>query len=146
MLNLQEALSSAISLQGAVGHFASREHQRVAEILHDYDPSLSLVFVPADQRDGCDDFPYAVLCTQDGRAPYIVRRVRAEDMNEKLLSWIFYNDQTHGDPVASIDAAQEAIKLKRTMDLEDAKQAQYDFAKSVLRGKNWFRHDGRVYS
>jgi hypothetical protein len=140
-------LNGAVILGGS-NHFVSQEHQRIAEILQDYDSSLTLVFIPPDKREGLNDFPFAVYFKPEIGESYIVRRVRQEDMNENLVAWAFANDQKHhslDSILATHDAANEALKLKRQMEFEEEKAARLDFTKSVLNGPNYFRHNGKVY-
>jgi hypothetical protein len=135
-------------LLGQVGNFVSVEHQRIAEILKDYDSSLELVFIPLEQREGLDDFPFAVYYNPKVGERYVVRRVRQQDMNENLVAWAFANDQNHHtlDSILSAhDAANEAVRLKKKVQYEEDKAARLEFTKSVLEGKNYYRHNGKTY-
>ena len=42
------------------GEFLPSKAARLAEVLHDYNPYLELVFVPSSQRDDTDTHPFAI--------------------------------------------------------------------------------------
>jgi len=130
------------------GKFVSQEHRRVAELVAEYDPSLSLVWIPPEKRDHDEQFPFAVLHSPEGQKPYIVRKVQMQDMNETLIAGLWMNDQARNkrDLPSWLEAqefAQKEMKRKRS---EEQLAEFSDFATSVLRGKNWYKHDGKVYS
>jgi 3-hydroxy-3-methylglutaryl CoA synthase len=142
-------LTTAVLL-GSDTHYVSAEHQRVAEIINDYNHELTLKFIPPEQREGLDDFPFAIFHTPMGKPAYIVRRVRTQDVNQNLIAWIFHHDQERPgnsahNQVRAMEAANQALKLKTAIEIEEEKQAKIDFAHSVLNGKNYYKHAGRNY-
>lgn len=110
------------------GEFISTEHQAFAGILKDYNPCLSLVYIPMNDRGDRDQFPFAILEDAPGKEPYIVRYMTEEQMlhPEDVLTWLFEGDlRRHrpGDILTRIELrekAQELLKLKkREEELED---------------------------
>jgi hypothetical protein len=137
-------LSTGVIINSEGGIFLSEDHRRVAEIIHDYDPSLHVKYVPEEDTP---EFPYAIIHTpNDGRSQYVVRRVRLQDMNETIVAWLWDNDQRHNnihDHLANMDKAREAVALRKQIDVEERKREAQEFAKSALT-KNYFRHNGRL--
>jgi len=131
------------------GHFVSEEHRHVAEIISEYEPTLSVVWIPPDKRSGNEEFPFAILHTpDDGRQPYIVRKVRHAEMNANLIAWLWMNDQAREGKDAynrlkAIDDALEALKLKKQT---DAREEANEIAKTIIASPlNTYKHDGKVY-
>jgi len=126
------------------GYFVSREHERIAEIIQDYDPTLRLVFIPPKDRnpDDPNEKPFAVAHFPEDAAPYIA--FFSDTCDERILERLFSNDLTKNDVGAMLDAseaAKEAIKLKKQMeDLE----YRADIAKSMWRSpKHSYQHNGK---
>jgi len=143
MSTLDLSLAAARTWSPELNRFVSTEHQRVAEVINDYDPSLRLMYFP----DSESDEEFGIWDERNGG--YVIRRCREDEVNTELVQWLFINDMTKhkGDDIlARIDARQAAIQamnLKRTMNEADEKK---DFAVSMLKSKlNWYRHDGQVY-
>jgi hypothetical protein len=135
-------------LDSETGHFISAEHQRVAEVISSYDPTLQLLWIPPEKRDLDESFPYALLHTPtNGQAPYIVRKVREVDMNQGLIAWVFANDQVKNpnDLNEFQDIQEAARRALIAAEIAEARAEKYDFAQSVLNGPNYYRHGGRKY-
>jgi hypothetical protein len=130
------------------GHFVSAEHRRIAELINEYEPTLFLVWIPPDKRDHNEEYPYAILHRPENLTPYIVRKVKESEMNTDLIAWLWASDKARGgeSPLELLqkqEDAREAMKLKRQ---QEEAAANADFMQSVLKGKNYFRHNGKVYS
>ena len=134
-------------LDSETGHFVSAAHQRVAEVIHIYDPTLQLLWIPPEKRDLDESFPYAILHSPPNAAPYIVRKVREQDMNETLVAWVFANDQVKNpyDLNEFQDTQEAARRTLNAAEIAEARAEKYDFAQSVLNGPNYFRHGGKKY-
>lgn len=130
------------------GRFINTNHQRIAEIIHDYDGSLELAWIPPETRDATDTQPFAIICKPTGGKPYVVRKCKEEDVNESLIAWLWSNDQARGGQdlmgkLEAMDAAKQAIKLHAEM--EQREQA-IDFTKAVVGSHlNTYRHNGVKY-
>jgi hypothetical protein len=140
-------LSNAYILDSEVGHFISEEHRHVAELINDYEPTLFLVWIPPDKRAFNEEFPFAILHRPEGHPEYIVRKVRENEVNADLIAWIWMNDQARGGKdvlsrVQAMEDAREAMKLKKQA---EQAEANGDLAMSILKGKNYYRHNGRIY-
>ena len=126
------------------GYFVSREHQRIAEIIQDYDPTLRLVFIPPADRNQNDptEKPFAVAHFPEDAAPYIA--FFAEECDHRILERLFSNDLTKTDVKSALEAAeaaQQAIKLKKELEEEEMRQ---DMAQSMIRSPlHSYRHNGK---
>jgi len=127
------ALQDSLPIATPEGYFVSREHQRIAEIIQDYDPSLHLVFIPPANRDHNDlnEKPFAVAHIQpDGKA-YIA--FFSDTCDERILERLFRNDTHKRDVLSDIqasEAAHEAVKLYEQMELEGIQQ---DIAATLIK-------------
>lgn len=125
------------------GYFVSQEHQRIAEIINDYEPTLALVWIPPDKREP-GDMPFAVMHSPVGQPPYIV--FHTDTCDERILERIFAGDAAHNDVLTQLDiknAAAKALQLKREMDEKEEKK---EIATSILKSpKQKYKHDGVVY-
>lgn len=104
--------------------------QRIAEIIHDFDPSLSLVWIPEGQRDETDTKPYALCHEPAGQAPYIIFHLDEDDLDHRLIASIFQARSDADNLVAVIDAqeaAQKAVELKETMAMQEEEREKAKF-------------------
>ena len=129
------------------GHVLSQDHQRVAEVIQDYDPDLFLAWVPPENRALDEEFPYALIHTTFGRQ-YVVRKLRTEDVNHSLIAWLWMNDNARNgtDLANKLEAEENARRAVELKAREEELEMKRDFAKSVLSGKNYYRHDGVLYT
>jgi hypothetical protein len=134
------------------GAFISSKHQRLAEILHDYNPYFSLVWIPPENRDATDTKPFAILNSSPSRPQHIIRYLSEAEMNEpeKIMSWVFEGDLDRNNPqtvFARIEARDRAAKLFELKAKQEEAEAREDFAGFVFgsRSPNTFRHNGQTY-
>lgn len=139
----------------SVHDFIDQKHQQLAEILHDYDPTLSLEFVPSLDRDEGDTKPFRIKQTPlDGRAPYIVRYLTPREMDDpaQVLEWIWEGDFKKHAPDAVFNRlevrrlAQELLKKK---DEEAERAEQVDLLTNLASGGrdhlHYFKHNGKTF-
>jgi hypothetical protein len=131
-----------------VGHFVSEEHRRIAEIINDYDSTLNLVWIPPNLREFDEEFPFAIQHSPSNLKSYIVRKLRESDVNPELVAWLWMNDVArNGDAplqrLKAIEDAREVLRLKANL---EASEEANDLASSIIKGKNYYRHNGKVYS
>lgn len=123
-------------------------HERVAEIIRDLDPALSLVYIPEAQRSSFDKHPFAVLHTpSNGQAPYLAMTMAENEVDERLIGKLIKRDTHKGAVLDEIEAHEAAMRLvKAKSDLDEMEEAS-DFARSVIKSdKHTYRHGGRVYT
>ena len=123
----------------------SQEQLLIAQILHDYDPTLSLVRIenPQEGQMNC-----AVLCTPFVGPAYVVTYVNQADVNYRLIAQIYAADmQKAGRPLEDqLRANDMARELVESLRREEIMAEQAEFAATVLKSPlHKYRHNGKVY-
>lgn len=132
------------------GRLISQDHQRIAEIINDYDHTLFLVWIPPEDRDTEDskDFPFAVSCMPENAAPYILFRLRETEVDHRVIARIFEMDNVKNTApaVARIEneiKAKEAVKLREQF---DEMMERHELSASILASPlNTYKHNGVKY-
>lgn len=124
------------------GRWVSAEFQRIAEIINDYDSSLRLAWVPPENRELNEEYPFAVVGTDANGADYVAMRIRESEMDHRVLERLWTVDNTKGDVLSAIDAknaALEAIELKKRM---DEIEEQKELAAWMIKAPTGAKHNG----
>lgn len=124
------------------GEFISDTHRRFAEVLNDYNPNLSLLFIPARERKLGDRWPFAIQEQIPGRGPVIIRYLDEASMADpkQILAWLFEGDIRRHRVVDVLDrldaeaAADQLLKQKKWV--EDAEDRQDKIAFYVSGGRD----------
>src|SRR5690606_19247099 len=138
-----------------VRDFIDAKHRRLAEILHDYDDTLSLEFIPSMDRSEDDTKPFLIRQTpRDGLAPYIVKYLSAREMDDPaaVLEWIWEGDFKKHRPDEVFNRlevrriAQELLKEKQEADDREARvDLMANLAAGGRDGRHWYRHAGKTF-
>jgi len=146
---------NARTYDSTVHDFISSTHQHLAEILHDYDDTLSVEFIPSMARDDSDSKPFRVVQTpRDGMDKYVVRYLNEREMNDpqQVLLWIWEGDFKKHNPNAifdRIEASRIAAELLKEKNEADERAAQVDLLANLASGgrdhKHYFRHNGQTF-
>jgi len=129
------------------GHWVSESHMRIAEIIRDYDPSLSLVWIPVDQRSEEDrGREFAVVHSPPDGPTYTVFHCPASEVDHRLLARLFNGDMAKNNVLNWLDSIEEAkaiIKAKQDMELAEERQ---ELVKSIIKSpKSVYKHNGVQY-
>lgn len=130
------------------GYFVSQKHQDIAEIIHDWNPQVHLVWIPPDKRTEKEDreFPFAVIHHQNDGQQYVIFKIRENELDERVLARLWASDNSKNNILSEIEAqeaARNAVKLKRQMEeMEEAKELAASIAKSPL---SRYKHNGITY-
>lgn len=130
------------------GLFVSQEHQYIASIIQDYNPELHLVWIRPNDRTTPEErtHPFAIMHIPDGGEPYIVMKIKETELDQRVLAKLFEADQAKGDPLAKINAANQAAKALQAYQQAAEMEELADFHASLLKSPlHTFRHDGKVY-
>jgi hypothetical protein len=143
---------SATVWNSDLGEFINEKHAHLAQVLQDYKNTLSLVYIPKQQRDATDTKPWAILDSPANMAPHIIRYLTDKEMEDPaaVLTWIFEGDldkHRPDDVFAKMEAkraAEELMNLKKQEeDLADYLDL-FEFAAKT--NKHTWRHNGRTYN
>lgn len=138
--------SGAYLLDAESGSALSVKHQRIADIISDYDPSLELAWIPPRDRTAFDKEPFAIVHNMSNGNRYVVMTVPEDEVDERLVAKLFMINNVNGnvlDRVEALDAAARVVKLKEKMERDEEAR---ELAHSVLRSqKSVYRHNGVVY-
>lgn len=143
---------SATVWNSDLGEFINEKHAHLAQVLQDYKNTLSLVYIPKQQRDATDTKPWAILDSPANMAPHIIRYLTDKEMEDPaaVLTWIFEGDLSKHRPddvfakMEAKRAAEELMNLKKQEeDLADYLDL-FEFAAKT--NKHTWRHDGRTYN
>ena len=93
------------------GSFLSAEHQRIAEIIHDYQNDLELAWVPPKSRELNEAYPFAVIHRPEGSEPYVVMRLKEDEVDHRVLSRLWKNDNTKHDVLGDIEREENAARV-----------------------------------
>lgn len=131
------------------GRVLSAKHQRIAEIIHDYNPELELAWIPPENRSASDTKPFAVIHNQSDGQRYLVMTLREDEVDHRLLARIFSADMRRHNPknvISEIEFNERAKRLYEAKKIEDEKQEKLDLAFHILKSKKHsYKHGGRVY-
>lgn len=148
----QHRRTEAIDLSGA--HILteqgalSQKHERVAEIIKDYDPNLELAYIPQQERTVFDAHPFAIVhVNPDNGYRYVVMTCKEEEVDERLLAKLFMANVDSNDVLGRLEAEEAAKRLLEYKTNLERMEERKEFRDAVLKSrKNWYRHNGKVYS
>lgn len=134
-----------------LGEFISDAHAHLAQVLQDYKPTLSLVYIPQKDRDATDIKPWAILDSPANMPAHIIRYMTDEEMQRpaEILAWIFEGDldkHRPDDVFARMEAKRAAAELMNYKKQEEELADHYDLIEFAARtNKNTWKHDGKTY-
>ena len=133
-------MTSTVTFDPESGRALSVEHQRIAEIIHDYEPTLSLAWVPPENRTLNEQYPFAVIHSPEDAPAYIVMRLRENEVDHRVLARLWGADSKNGNVLTNIEAeeaARKAVELKaREDEIEEAKEMAAWMVKAPVGAKH----------
>jgi hypothetical protein len=137
-------LGTQYRYDGKSGEYINQDHARIARIVNDYDPLLFLCWVPPHQRDPGNTQTYALIHQKPGQKEQIVKTFSDDEIDERVLAWVFRADTHRVDILSEVDAMNAAAELVRTKEWEDTRAEMKDFLVSVLKTpRHTYRHKGK---
>jgi hypothetical protein len=125
----------------------SQDHERVAQLLKDYNPELELQYIPENERSAFDAKPFRVVHNSPKFGVYVIGNFAVDEVNEKLVSFVFKHDAKNRDVLSDLEAeeaAREALRLRKILDEHEERQ---DFGKSLIQSPlHTYRHAGKKYT
>ena len=140
-------LGASMEWSNEAGSYIDSNHRRVAQIVNDYDSRLFLAWIPPDRREPGNPYVYALVHQPPGQPEYVAKTFRADEIDERVLAWIFRADNNRFDTLTELDALEAARKLAQAKAWEDAREQMKEFAKTVMGSPlHTFKHDGKVFT
>lgn len=124
----------------------SQDQLLVAQVIHDYDETLSLVRIedPKPGQKNC-----AVICTPHIGQPYAVFYVDLKDVGPEVIRRVFQADMIrHGKNglAAEMEAREAAQRILNQLKAEEIQAEAMEFAVTVLKSPlHTYKHKGKVY-
>lgn len=125
--------------------WVSAEFQRLADVIHEYDPYLFLEFIPPERQVDLIDKQKCFRIV-DTRTNTVALTADSLSNPADILARLWSNDQKHGNVIARMDArnaAVEALKLKEQIEEQERLK---DFVHFIAKNtKSRWEHDGKIY-
>jgi len=134
-----------------LGEFVSDAHVHLAQVLNDYKPTFSLVYIPKADRDADDTKPWAILDSPANMPPHIIRYLTDQEMQRpaEVLAWIFEGDldkHRPDDVFARMELKRQAEELMNLKKQEEELADHMDLIEFAAKtNKNTWKHNGRTY-
>jgi hypothetical protein len=135
-----------------LGEFVSDSHVHLAAVIHDFNPDMSLVYIPKKDQTGFEK-PWAIVERSLHFGEHIIRYLDNEEMKNPaaVLAWLFEGSQRHNDTrdiLARIEreaTAQKLLDLKRQEEeLEDMADHMQFYLTGGRDKLHTIRHGGGV--
>lgn len=143
---------SATVWNSELGEFINEKHAHLAQVLQDYKNTLSLVYIPKQDRDATDTKPWAILDSPANMPAHIIRYLTDKEMEDPaaVLTWIFEGDLSKHRPddvFAKMEAKRAAEELMNLKKQEEELADYLDlFEFAAKTNKHTWKHDGKVYN
>jgi hypothetical protein len=129
--------------------FVNAKHERIATIIHEYDPRLALAWIPPESRDPVDVFPYCVVYFHDDGSDQVVFYLTEAELDERVIARLIANDFDKRDPDIiwkEMQASQMAAQLMEEKRIEDEAAEKWEFGEWALKTRlNTFKHNGKTW-
>jgi hypothetical protein len=123
------------------GQALSAEHCRIAEIIQDYDPTLELVWIPPNQRVG-ETHPFAVQHSPVNAEPYIVFKLRENEVDHRVIARLFAGDNDKNNVVATVEEMEAAQRLVQLKAEEETRAEQAELTEWAIKARPGAKHNG----
>lgn len=124
------------------GHMLSQEHLRIAQIIHDYDENLSLVWIPPEDRTANDTHPFAVLHSPPDAPAYIAMRLRETEVDHRVIARLWGADSKNGNVLDSIEKDEQARQALDMLRKEDEEAERKELATWMIKAPVGAKHNG----
>ena len=129
----------------STGDYYSTIHQEIAETIHRLWPNLSLAWIPPGKRGPEDLYPFAVVETDKQGRQHIVCNCREDELPLLMERLWEMNTDSH-DLLAEIDKHNNKL-IEDEAKVQAEKMADvHDQAYHILKGKFYYRHNGKKFS
>ncbi len=144
-------LGSAYRYDEDSRQFISARHQHLATVLHDYDPTLNLCWIPESEREDEAErtWPWMVISNDHGNLQLLSLWKDEDLVDNRILEWAFENDfnkHSPGEIFDRMEARNAARKLMENQKLQEEYEEKIDKAFFLVRTPlHSARMDGKVF-
>lgn len=116
-----------ISPVSNIQDWVNENFSRLAEIIHDFDPYLELVYIPPAERTNPEDHSraYAIVDNNPRFRRHVIMYASHDADPQKILAELFASNSDKNDVLSYIDkeeAARKAFEMKKQMEDDEAKR------------------------
>lgn len=115
------------------GEFVNLTFVTIARMLHEWDPTISVVWIPPAQRDDNDVYPYAIVHSPVGKEPYIILHLQEEEMTADLIPRLWTMREQTNDLHKTMAMKEEAARRIQQAETDEIKGAERDRHKFMLQ-------------
>ena len=137
-----------LNLRGAVvldNPNSSQVHERVAQILKDYNPDLELQYIPEGQRTSFEK-PFRVVHRPVGQPEYVIGYFETNQVNHNLIAHIFKHDTRNRNVLNDLEAEEKAKEALMMREALDKAEERMEVTRSIIRSpKSTYKYNGKVY-
>ena len=117
------------------------EAERIAEVIADFDETLSLEWIPPNDRDGQHP-PYRIVQDHPAFGKYTVMNIKHGELDHRVIAALFKARNQTIDDIEAEEAAQRALKMRAELDqIEEDRQ----FSIWALKQNKTVKHNGVKY-
>ena len=115
----------------------------MAQIIADYDENLELAWVPPENRELNEEYPFAVIYT-DPRTHErsIALRVKENEFDHRILARLWQNDNKNGNVLDRLDAEDAAVRAIEMQKQMEADEEARELAAWMIKAPVGARHNG----
>lgn len=133
-------LGASHVVDSTTGEFVNTTFVSIARMLHEWDPTISVAWIPPSNRDERDVYPYAIVHSPLGKEPYIIMHLQEEEMTADLIPRLYeMREQTNNLhlTLALKEAAAKKILADEVAEMKGEERSRADFMfKSPLHTLN----------
>lgn len=130
---------------GQSGNYFHRLHREMAEFIARVYPNLRLAWIPPSDRAPGELYPFALIQINGDGSQSIICNC-TEDELPTLLERIWEMDTTKQDVLANMDKVNAKIEAQVKAEQQDKMLEIHDQAYHILKGKFYYKHNGRKFS
>lgn len=138
-----------------LGEFVDQKHIILAGMLKDYNPRLSLAYLPASKQDSFGTMkPFQIQERRDDGRVVAIRDLTYKDMENPgaILAWCAKGDLVRRGAnavFAELELERLANEAFRERQLEEERADRREMIEAIAKGgrdrKHYFRHDGHTF-
>lgn len=149
-------LAAGLVWNDTLNRFISSKHERLAQIIRDYNPNYSLVYVPKALRnaEAVGNPEFAIVQNAQSAYPTIIRWLNDEQLEKpaEILKWLFQGDVIRHRPqdvIARIEAEELAEKVWKAKEKLAETEERHEFVSYAIGGGreklHTWKHKGKKY-